>query len=175
MTITKNGTISHMNKLIWGIIGTLTATIGSPMPQLLRTLTWCIVVMTLADTLVGFYVAARFREVQSRKFLEKLTDKSVLFLIVALVGFMGSIMLQNWTPSVLVASGVIAYEVLSIIESGKRLARRESQGKILIRILDKIGKIFADNADGTGVTVEQTDTRTQKTTVTTTPHVEGKP
>jgi phage-related holin len=169
MYTTKNGTIRHMNKLLWALAGAMTAAVGSPMPPGVREMGWLIVCLTVADTCVGFYVAARFRQVESRKFIEKLADKGVLFIVLGLLGFVASVMLKNWTGVFLVAAGIVAYEVLSLIESGKRLARREAQGSVLLKTLDRIGKIFADNSETSGVTVEETKTQTEKTTVTRNP------
>jgi phage-related holin len=164
---TKNRTeFRHMTKLLWALVGAMTAAVGSPMPTGVQEMGWLIVCLTVADTCVGLYVAARFRVVESRKFIEKLADKGVLFMVLGLLGFVASVMLKNWTGLFLVATGIVAYEVLSLIESGKRLAKREAQGSVLARTLDRIGKIFADNSEASGVTVEATSTQTEKTTVT---------
>lgn len=172
MTYTKFGTISNMDKITWSIAGAVTAAVGSPLPSAVRELIWVVLCFTLLDTLLGVYVAWRFRQVESRKFIEKLTDKAVLFIVIGIAAFAVASVLDSWLICKGAAISLIAYEFASILESFKRLAGKEKNGKILVQIIEKLSKGFVDKG---GVTVQQTDTQTQQTTVTMTPNTQGKP
>ena len=112
------------SKLMAAFTAATASVIGSPVPDSMRHWGSLLVVLFVLDTLAGFYVAVIFREVKSRKFIEGIANKGVIFSIALTVGFSASMFTRTWGVCFIAIWAGCACEVTSLMEKANRLSKR---------------------------------------------------
>lgn len=165
----RNGKLSeHISKLAVAAGAAIVTAVGSPVPESLKVWTVLVVVLVIADTFAGVYTAIWTRTVESRKLVEKLAFKGVLYCILMLIGFVPCVMFQSWSVAYAMAFVMVTRETISLIESAKILMQNGKDFGRISTLLDRIGQFLAAGSEHAIAVVEVKVPAVAPTTITTT-------
>lgn len=158
----------HISKLVAAIAAAIVAAVGTPVPPLLAKMTWIVVLLVIADTFAGVYVAIWRKQLESKRLVEKLAHKGITYCVLMLIGFVPCALFSNWTCCYAMAMLMVSRELLSLIENAKKLMQEGKDFGRIAAFIDKIGSVLAVSAEQ-AVAVVKIDTPKEAAMVVVTP------
>jgi phage-related holin len=137
----------HISKLVAAIGAAIIAAVGSPVPDNLKKMTWLVLVLVIADTFAGVYAAIWTKTLESHKLVEKLAHKGVLYSILMLIAFVPCAIFTNWASAYAMAFLMMLRELISLIETAKKLMMNGKDFGRISAFLDRIGNVLAVSAE----------------------------